>query len=336
MYMSLRISTPLFLAEWIRQRRASWLQKLMLLILGGIWIANPAAAATPAGIQATIEVAGDLPGPASCGSMHKGVMIGIRTSDVLETIRCGYVVLDGERLNVRVTGSSGHFPTGFLGIFPQLNNVIDSAYSFGSFNRMRVTFSEVLADGRPLNVRGDTRYYSPPESGGWVQCPENMAILGFRGNRILCATLWSSNTTGAGAGTVNLRHYESHKPCTLHRPNGASGEPWTYHLVARGSPCFASAADRFELQNMPSATRILLTEDPGCTKDGDFWAELRTTSKSVTFSYMPIDDIFAYGDGSIIRPGLQLVASKAPTTNPAGRQLDCVRITTSSAPPGSP
>ena len=312
---------------------------LLLLILGSIWTANPTTASPRAGIQATIEYAGDsIEGGPSCARMYNGVMIGRMPSGLMGGIKCGYVVLDGKRLSVRATKILDQPAIDFMPFFPPLNNVVDFVYerAWGDIiPLMQIGFSEVLADGRPLNVRGDTRYYPAPGSGQWFQCPENMVILGFYNSRILCATLWSSNTTGAGAGTVNLRHYETNKPCTLLRPNGTSGEPWTFHLAAPDSPCPNSTADSFELQNMPSATRILFTEDPGCTKSGDFWAELRTTSKSVTFDFMPLDDIFAYGDGSIIRPGLQLVASKAPTDNPATQQLQCVRITTSSAPPSS-
>ena len=341
MNLSLHICAPLFRAQWNRQLRARSAQMFMLLLLTlfGSWKVEPASAETPAGIQATIELAGETSSlTGSCTSAFDAVLIGYVSAGSLGKMRCGRVVLDGKRISVRPTSHTLPQPVpSLIPIFPPLNNVVGYAREDSAAGIIfRTTgFSEALADGRPLNVRGDARYYSAPGPFEWFQCPQNMVILGFYDNRILCATLWSSNTTGAGAGTVNLRHYETHKPCTLLRPNGTSGEPWTYHLVAPNSPCLVNTADSFELQNMPSATRILLTQDGGCTRSGDFWAELRTTSKSVTFDFMPLDDIFAYGDGSIIRPGLQLVASKAPTDNPASKRLQCVRITTSSAPPSS-
>ena len=200
--------------------------------------------------------------------------------------------------------------------------------------------SYLLLNGVKLIIHPDDR---------WSQkgnCEASRRVLvGQRGNADLCADVIATETPQPATGSFILSHWKSNTTCTFAVPTGTMARRH-YHFLDWESgdenhdhpwgPCTANTTHSIQLENVPSAVRILLTDDAGCdiaVTGNEFWIELRTTAKSVTLNAIPLDEIMTYQPGSIVRPGLQLVGSYLMHGKSAQRNLGCIKVTTSAAPP---
>lgn len=144
------------------------------------------------------------------------------------------------------------------------------------------------------------------------------------------------------SGTITIRDKDN-ALCSLPAPPSGSGLTWQYEFLDFESPCPDGKSRSITLLELPSATRILLTDDRTCSQkletiedDDDwtrnFWFELKTTKKLTT---TPIEEIDYYNDfnvNQIISPGLQLIGKGRLNNNAQIRdKLSCVRVTASSA-----
>lgn len=206
----------------------------------------------------------------------------------------------------------------------------------------RSAFAYLKVDGRRLIVRPDAE---------WTQdttgCPRRL-MVSSRNGWVLCADGFETDQPRPETAKITIRHWHTKLPCSFSIPTGPVGERRYFPLEWRAgedsenepwSPCHGNTAESIELEKLPSAAQILLTDDVGCSRrnDGDrirnkFWIELRTTSKSVTISALKLDEILTYSKGDIVSPGLRLIDYHKEDVQ-ATRKLSCIMVATSSAPP---
>ncbi len=144
----------------------------------------------------------------------------------------------------------------------------------------------------------------------------------------------------AAAGTLVL-YTENNNACSLPIPEAGSGRTVQYEFAADESPCrtLNGKVRSLVIGEMPSAVRILMTDDGTCrTKDengnnvGDFWIEVRTTAQGASTEQTQLTAFPAYRPRQIIARGLQLVDSYVRHDNASTLdRMSCVRISVSAA-----
>jgi hypothetical protein len=257
--------------------------------------------------------------------------------------QCGIVTYNGVKVEPSDEDEPPYIDARNGEYYPLANRIITRIQISDNNTHRAVHGSSVVVDasGNQLNIRPGDTWYVISNLFDKFQCPANTALVAIRKQKeFLCASIWGGNPPPSGpTGMIGFRVAEQELPCALPVPKGPTGESVTYFLNALDSPCSPNVHESIELEGVPSATRILLTDDDACLKTGndghdDFWVELRTTAKSVTMSKIPIDEFFTYSPGAIVRPGLQLVDYYRKGSSEATKKLSCVRVTTSSSPPG--
>jgi len=220
-------------------------------------------------------------------------------------------------------------------------------YHWGNTPFRHTAYMGVTLNGKRLMVRPEELWTNASTG-----C-EGRVVVGNRpGGWQLCADVIATEQPRPETASLIIRHWKTKLPCTFKISTGRVWERRYFPLTpqkgtededAPWGPCSENTAESIEFESFPSAARILLTDDPGCSKgqEGapagkDFWIELRTTAKSVTSEQaLPLDEILTYPEGSIVRPGLLLVASHVGSGKVATRNLGCIRVTTSAAPPAN-
>lgn len=252
---------------------------------------------------------------------------------------CGRVKLDGHTLEV-----ADERP--FAGNFyynAHLNHVATSA-------KYDTNVLGEVADSKVVDPDSDARFVVRSEQlrrhaslsrrTATMECPKNMAIIALHSDmEFVCGSIWKSNPPSTTPGGRITFRDKDKIPCSLPVPNGPLREVATYMLNAALTPCYSDKQTSIELQNVPSATRILLTDSYACDKVANvndiFWIELVTIEKSVTMSQINIDELLGFSPGEIVAKGLKLVGYDHYGAKPIGETLSCVAITNSPAPPAS-
>lgn len=141
-------------------------------------------------------------------------------------------------------------------------------------------------------------------------------------------------------GYIQLRDGSADNAITCNLPVGGtgSGQTLVYSLYADSNPCRSldDKADWIYFSELPSATRITLTDNDTCytgtdsSKRGKFWVKLKTTLKMTSPENMSMQYFFSQNIGSLIKPGLLL--EDRYLEGDAGNALDslgCVKVITS-------
>lgn len=277
---------------------------------------------------------------------------------------CGHITVNGVKPEMHDAGKSFdwlaehddfHEPNGhYAGMTAPLDTVITAEgykvkdVGYGWTGWRQASFSKLTLDGKTLMVQ--PREWTSGKSG----CPD-AATVGYRnskdGPRVLCADVYLVNRPPAAEAHVIAVHWKTRETCAIRVPtNGAGQKHYFLFEYKQGQetedklwpPCTSNTTESIAFEKVPSATRILLTDYADCGKeDSDpdtvnaFWIELRTTAKSVTLDPIPLHEIFTYGKGDIVRPGLQLVDYYLKSGQTASRKLSCIKIETSAAPPSA-
>lgn len=219
-------------------------------------------------------------------------------------------------------------------------------------NYLQSNLSKLVIDGKTLMVNHLD----------WVDANQgcaDAAVVGYRSvkekMKALCADVYLVDRQPAEGANVIAVHWKTNMTCSIPVPTGGIKQRVYFAFYFRPGEetetdlwpaCTSNTAEGIALEKVPSATRILLTDDLGCDQDESdsdsdprdekaFWIELRTTGKSVTIDPIPLDHILTYSRGDIVRPGLQLVDFYLRPGYAATRRLSCVRVTTSGAPPSA-
>lgn len=208
--------------------------------------------------------------------------------------------------------------------------------------RIQAEWALLTVDDHQLSVRPDTTWRNIDEKSRWMACPADMVFIATKYFKFVCGTLWSGNAPSSSPpGRISFRKTEEEwTNCSIGVPNGPVGEVWTAFFDGFFSTCKENIHEGIALQNMPSATRILLTDDRLCSKEpdpdsNDFWIELRITRAKTSMDFLPFDEFFTYDKKSIVRPGVQLMDYYRDGDTSASNKLSCVQVSTSSAPPSS-
>lgn len=125
--------------------------------------------------------------------------------------------------------------------------------------------------------------------------------------------------------------------CTLAAPAEGSGDTKTYNLTIPANKCENYSIRSMELYNLPSSTKILMTDSSDCSKQlwnsngHRFWLELITRHKATSVPDMEIQAIGTFQANQMVVPGLQLTGIEFIGNSEALRDnLSCVRFTASS------
>lgn len=151
--------------------------------------------------------------------------------------------------------------------------------------------------------------------------------------QLICSAGAMADTTNPqNTGTIILRSKDN-AICTLQLP--PPGESKKYDLSKQGGECGTNISRSIQFAEMPSATKILLTDLPECVinPNDEFRIELKTTKKQTSTSIIEIEYLTTFRPGTIIEPGLQLTDVLLKPGATARDKVDCVMITTSSPPP---
>lgn len=151
---------------------------------------------------------------------------------------------------------------------------------------------------------------------------------------IFLITSGSAMAADNSGGSIVIQDKDNDS-CALLVPPANSGVTWQYELKGGSTPCGNNIANKISFFDIPSASKILLTDDDTCTKqlsdDNLFWFELKTVKKLTNTAFMEVSDLASYNTNSIVQPGLQLVDKGRYNGNGAIREkLSCVRISVSS------
>ena len=148
------------------------------------------------------------------------------------------------------------------------------------------------------------------------------------------------------AGLILLRDKDQ-SVCSLTAP--APGQTEKFNLDSPG-PCKGVAVRSLELVELPSATRVLLTDANSCSKElsnesNRYWIELMTRRKSSSLGITEIQNLINWNAPAMLNASVQMIGWKLSSgaTAPALRDsLSCIQVTLSkppedaSSPPSSP
>lgn len=252
---------------------------------------------------------------------------------------CSTVTENGVRVNVvdEVEGEQYYEDRGWH--FSTYDRVFSAGREFDGRD-LRVIYKDarlVNEKGEVLNVRVEPKVHFDEQPSEWSvsRCPEGQVLFARDKHQFICATIWPGGLPGGEGGTISLRPRDEHPVCRVPVPNISKKQIVSHPLVGGRSPCTNNSTVSIELEAVPSATTILLTDSAYCIKEDskDFWIELRTTQKSTTMSSLRLEEFFTYGVGDIVREGVQLKGFFKNGSETSLEKLSCVRIETSAAPP---
>ncbi|WP_434574619.1 hypothetical protein [Pseudomonas sp. Z3-6] len=139
-------------------------------------------------------------------------------------------------------------------------------------------------------------------------------------------------------GTIIIRDKDNAQ-CSLFLP-GPGTSQHRYYLGDTDPVVCKGWNDRIrsiQFAEMPSATRILLSDAPTCSQSAIYntWILLRTTKKQTTTAIHEIDYLMTFQEKQIIDSGLQLLSYQKEAENFRDR-ISCIEVTTSALPPAPP
>lgn len=152
-----------------------------------------------------------------------------------------------------------------------------------------------------------------------------------------------AQNTNDDYGTIILLDKDN-KSCTIALPPPTTGRVWEYDFDLSSRGCKDNTAAKIIFSNIPSATKILLTDTSFCAKKLDpenadyffkstFWVELKSTKNNFSTPYDPpltLDTIASTAKNKIITPGLQMLDKElSDSAHSLFQSLSCIRITTS-------
>lgn len=129
--------------------------------------------------------------------------------------------------------------------------------------------------------------------------------------------------------------------CSFAVPEEGTGMRVQYEFSI-GSGCKGIEPRKIKFDGLPSATRILITDDNHCSKlksaahNGEarnFWMELRTTKRNASSDWYELEDLASYNDDEIIAPGLQMRSKYIKQSSLVRDRASCIRVITSTTAP---
>jgi len=141
------------------------------------------------------------------------------------------------------------------------------------------------------------------------------------------------------AGSIILRDKDQ-STCSLTAP--APGQTEKFNLTSPG-PCKDIKVRSLELIELPSATRVLLTDADSCSKDLSnqsnwYWIELMTRRKSSSLGITEIQYLITWKEPAMINASVQMMGwklSSEATASSLRDTLSCIQVSLSKPPEGA-
>lgn len=287
------------------------------------------------------------------GRQHKG-------SEEGETrYRCAFAWVRNVRLTFADTDTTPNFPEGEVGgegdhwyVAPITWVWIGREHDGDENGPTRYNIAQPVTDrGEHLIQRFAGGWHSAGyEDDHEFNCPgENEVLVGrnHQGDEkgpsaYLCATLWTTPPATGIAGTMSLRNTKTEQPCTIDIPKFTGGIiDYMLTLHNDAAICPNDIHMGFNLTNVESSVRILVTDDDLCRKEkGQWWVEMRTMKNPTTTTLdlgVRFPELLLTKPGMPYTPGLLVLDRyrKEGDTTDLTMSLSCVRFTTSASPPTS-
>lgn len=197
--------------------------------------------------------------------------------------------------------------------------------------------------GKPVYARVE-RQYDVDEHDHHFTCPQNQVIVGRDHysdeegpTGYLCATVWTMDEPVKLVGKFTIRHYDANTPCVVDVFQSPGGIRNYRYTLDNDAGCNDNEAGSFDMIDVPSATRILVSDDITCDKSkGIFWIELRTTRQPTSIDQsrpLRFAEIVTRAKGALVVPGVQLIDYRYTPGGDLSRSLSCMDFTTSALPP---
>ncbi|MEE4345126.1 hypothetical protein V2L05_26255 [Pseudomonas alliivorans] len=93
--------------------------------------------------------------------------------------------------------------------------------------------------------------------------------------------------------------------------------------------CTNDRAVAIEFEHAPSASNVLLFDDYTCDRNDDgnyFWIYLRIIKEDLTVAPIPLEEIMATPPGSVVRPGVRVMAHYKYQSETPNKRTSCVQI----------
>lgn len=137
-------------------------------------------------------------------------------------------------------------------------------------------------------------------------------------------------------GTLVLSKKDEVSSCTIPFKSG------TYDFTSDGGGYGCENDDMYSiaLNNVPSATTVLMTDHPSCSKieNQNFWVEFKTIKqptnalKNRAGKPILISDFFTINDGDVLVPGVRRTGGYHRNDDTINGKLSCVKIIRSETP----
>ncbi|MCJ8205292.1 hypothetical protein [Pseudomonas sp. RGM2987] len=148
---------------------------------------------------------------------------------------------------------------------------------------------------------------------------------------LLSSQLTYSATAYSAMGTIILRDKDN-AICSLPVPEPGQSKGYSFVNAPLQCEGWNKRARTLELAEVPSATRIILSDSVDCGRySSNSWLVLKTRKKQTNTSIIAIEYLTTFQKDAIIEPGLQMIDLQIKTE--FRDKVSCVHITTSAAPP---
>lgn len=131
-------------------------------------------------------------------------------------------------------------------------------------------------------------------------------------------------------GTIVFMEEDGTDSCTIPFKTGI----YNFKNQGAGFGCENDDKSMIELNDVPSATTVLLTDTDDCNKKSDqnYWVEFKTIKQPTNARQLLINRFFEKNNGDVIVPGIRLIDSYRRNDDSLKGKLSCVVIKRSDLP----
>lgn len=210
----------------------------------------------------------------------------------------------------------------------------------------RLQCRQILDDREsPLAITPSPSWHGPFKEGdSRFSCPNDQVLIGRKGKHsgdfregetwYLCGTVQgypsASAAKSASLAPTGQVHFVDDEGKDYNVGLGQFGSDQRYEFRNWGSPVPNDQVAKIAFSGIPSATRIVLTDDELCRADqGAYAVTLTSWRESASLPLINLSDLGAYDLGFPVGQGLRLDALRG---NPARKTLSCMRVQLSRLP----
>lgn len=131
-------------------------------------------------------------------------------------------------------------------------------------------------------------------------------------------------------GTILFMEKDGTDSCTIPFKTGT----YNFKDGGAGFGCENDDKSMIELNDVPSATTVLLTDTDDCNKKSNqnYWVEFKTIKQPTNVKQLLISQFFEKNNGDVIVPGIRLIDAYRRNDDSLTGKLSCVVIKRSDLP----